>query len=516
MKKLAIVGATILSVVIGNAALAEQPCLVIMEGETKGMWQGPCENGIAYGEGTAILGNATYHGAAQEGRAIGTGRLEFKNGKSHRCEFGGWKIKCPDVELEARPGWLEGAPVKGRAEAAAAGSATEGPSTDRLADDRWDHGAASSDGARDTAGARHDEPVQPTESAASWDRSPSEGIEAPTSGPAAGAEPVSLKVPAPPCKLAFRERVLDWSGGCEKGWASGEGTARGPNGMTYTGKAAQGRPNGFGTVDGPGGYYQGMFENGLRHGRGTYRGDDGEYYKATFENGFQVTEGIPIHDSVPGGDTAAGVREASTHTDRDDAGYNEALEDLDKPDGAADGAASDDSYEGRLADLERREADRKKQLEIEASYREKEREKERRAEANKEKLRKKAEAKEAERTRKELQLGSRAAKSWNRQSGSTPSGTTLFGGGSSKALMDRNRKIIALQSNLNEALARCNKIRPNLGGLYWNPRDGRQAERRAARRQRAEESARLQRSRCVAQARSSYQDAFRSLLMRNP
>lgn len=469
MKKFAIVGATILFVVVGKAPLAEQPCLVIMEGDTKGKWQGPCENGIAYGEGTAILGNATYHGAAREGRAIGTGRLEFKNGKSHQCEFGGWKMKCPDVELEARPGWLEGAPVKGRAEAAAAGSATEGPSTDRLADDRWDNRAAPSDGVRGTASAGHGDSFQPTEPAASWGRSPSTGVESPPPGRAAAAEPVSLRAPAPPCKLAFREQVVDWSGGCEKGWATGEGTARGPNGMTYRGRAAQGRPNGFGTADGPGGYYHGEFRNGLRHGKGIYRGDDGEYYRARFEDGFQVTEGVPVHDSAPGGETAADVREASTHPDRDDAGYNEALEALGKPDGAADGAVSDDSYEGKLADLERREADRKKQLEIEALYREKESEKERRAEANKEKLRKKAEAKEAERTRKELQLGNRAAKSWNRQSRSTPSGTTLFGGsGGAQRALDNLDRMIQLNRQRQAERQRAIQRRPTVDTGRWN------------------------------------------------
>ena len=62
--------------------------------------------------------------------------------------------------------------------------------------------------------------------------------------------------------------------------------------------------------------------------------------------------------------------------------------------------ATDDSYESKLADVERAEAERRKALEIEANFRRKEREKERRAEVLKAELRKKAEARETERLRR--------------------------------------------------------------------------------------------------------------------
>ena len=447
MNKFALACMTISLVCIADGVRA-QPCLITMEGETKGLWQGPCPNGFASGTGTAILENATYHGAAEGGRAIGKGQLKLRDGAIHECQFGGWAIDCPDVELDVRSSPLVRQPAGGQAEGeAAAAGAMEEPPTDRLADDRRDNHAASSDGARDAANAGHVDPVQPTEPAASWDQSPSAGIEAPTPGPAAAAEPVSLRAPAQPCKLTFGGEVVDWSGGCENGWASGEGTARVPNGMTYKGSAARGRPHGFGTTDGPSGYYQGDFSNGLRHGKGIYRGADGKYYTARFENGFQATEGVPVQDPAPGEDKADHVREASARPDRDesgtdDAGYSAAVEALGKPDGVSGGTASDDSYEGKLAELERRE----KALEIEAKFREKEREKERRSAALKEELRKKAEAKEAERDRKHLQLGSKAAKSWNKQLGSTRSGTTLFGGsgGAQRAFQNTLDRMIQL------------------------------------------------------------------------
>ena len=453
-----------------------QSCLIKMEGRIHGKWQGPCPNGVASGTGTAILENATYHGTARNGRAIGKGQIKLGDGTTYECEFGGWAIDCPDVDLDVRSSRLVGQPADSRAEGeAAAVGAAENPSRDQSADGRLvrrDSRAMASGGESDVAVSAHGDPVERTESAASFDGSPAAAVAAAPPGRAVAAEPVSAQPPVSRCKLEFNGQFVDWSGRCEKGRAAGEGTARVGNGMTYTGSAKHGQAHGFGTVDGPH-YYQGRFKDGLRHGSGIYLGSDGSYYKAMFENGFQATDGVLVQGSSRGDDTAADIREASIlpHRDEDESesgkndswaqektaearsawsqpggapaedpggeenSYDRALaRSQGDQDGLIRGATLDDSYESKLADQERREAEREKALAIEANFRKKQREAELRSEALKAKLRKKAEAREAEKARKRERLDRDAAAAWKKKLGSgrpSGSGTTLFGGGGS-------------------------------------------------------------------------------------
>ena len=248
------------------------------------------------------------------------------------------------------------------------------------------------------------------------------------------------------CKLDVGGELLDWSGPCKDGMATGEGTATARDGATYAGSALNGRPHGFGTVDGPGYYYQGEYRNGLPHGSGIVLGPDGQYLRAEFRDGYQHDESTPVEGAAAGDpwagwedDASAAAPEPADGADpwRDDTGsaaddpwapadsgqdpwvrdgaptgpptgganpvgeqvpsvpdatdvdYSAALEALEGTGATGHGALPEDDYTARLSEIEHLEAEHRAAEEA--------REAERRAEVRREEERARYEAEQADR-----------------------------------------------------------------------------------------------------------------------
>ena len=206
------------------------------------------------------------------------------------------------------------------------------------------------------------------------------------------------------CSLELESGVFGkWQGPCKDDKAYGEGEAAAPGGSTYAGSALNGKRHGFGTAnDADGGYYRGEFRDGVPHGAGTVRGADGRHYRVEYRHGERQGEGIPVAgvaaDDPWADDAEAGVRKAASGKDpwvpdradeadpwapepgkpgsaaapsrraampavddreEGDGAYRTALAALGGRTGAARPRARNDDYTGKLAALEKLEADRR-------------------------------------------------------------------------------------------------------------------------------------------------------------
>lgn len=102
------------------------------------------------------------------------------------------------------------------------------------------------------------------------------------------------------CVLEYAGDLLDWSGPCADGKASGQGRAEGDGSAFYEGAALAGRPHGQGTADdGRGTRYEGAWRNGVPHGHGTHV-KDGKRYEGEFRDGEPVQPCQYLHDPDPG------------------------------------------------------------------------------------------------------------------------------------------------------------------------------------------------------------------------
>jgi hypothetical protein len=71
------------------------------------------------------------------------------------------------------------------------------------------------------------------------------------------------------CKVLKADIAGEYSGGCKKGLASGQGISKGEN--IFEGRFKKGLPNGEGTmIYSDGGIYEGKWKNGFRDGEGKY------------------------------------------------------------------------------------------------------------------------------------------------------------------------------------------------------------------------------------------------------
>ena len=311
-----------------------------------------------------------------------------------------------------------------------------------------------------------------------------------------------------------------------------------------------------------GGYYQGDYRNGLQHGTGVFRGPDGKLYRATFADGAQEGDAVPMEgaaavdpwadyteaEPVPqaGGATGegddpwaqteaedpdpwgrntaadesqtAGSSAPGAHPEYDvgdDFDYDEALKALDGEDGIVRSAIPTE-YEDALQHL-----DRKQRLEEERRATELAREmdefareareeieaetaRERRAEAQRER-----EQRDAELTELAMRLEQeRQDEEWKRQAEERER--------QSKALLERNLQIAALQRNLDLSLANCDHATPPSGSLKWNPNRDTSPEAQAAARQAWQERTRQFQSECRDRVRAEYQGAIATLMLSTP
>ena len=164
------------------------------------------------------------------------------------------------------------------------------------------------------------------------------------------------------CYLKADGEFLDWSGQCNDGKADGNGKATASDGVTYTGSAKDGKPHGYGSVTSSSGQllYQGRYRDGVPHGKGIVLGEDGKYYLAEFEVGKQVGD-----EKLMPGVAAEEPRRSALETGADDSGleeissYDAALKAHDGGDGVVRVVIPEDDYGAKLAELERREAERR-------------------------------------------------------------------------------------------------------------------------------------------------------------
>ncbi len=399
-----------------NTARAETCFVKLNDGW--GEWKGPCKDGKAYGTGVAYFPNLTYEGPAQDGLVQGQGELRFKKGGVVRGNF----------HRGAAQGQFEGTDAEG----------------DRIVGEF----RLGEDGKRHLSYSGADRHVDQKLNAQD----------------AARAAPAARE-----CRLEADGKFFDWSGPCRDGKAHGNGRATLSGGMTYAGSAKDGILEGYGTVTSASGQmlYQGGYRDGAPHGRGTFLGDDDRYYVSDFDDGHEVGERIPAQDFASGESPPENADDTDTldeqaalpGLDEDgdqegDDGYEAALGTLDGGDGVVRAATTDDDYDAKLTELDRREA-----LEIEARFREKQLEAERRSEAIKAGIREEEAAKDAKKKRSRAALERKAKKYWERELGSsgtkrsrgrTPSDNF---GGFGKAL-ERLHKTIKEREKLDRQLER--------------------------------------------------------------
>lgn len=84
--------------------------------------------------------------------------------------------------------------------------------------------------------------------------------------------------PQEACKVLVEGIAEEYEGGCRRGYAHGQGTARGVD--HYEGRFRNGLPHGMGRYTWENGnIYEGRWKEGMRHGKGTYTfGKDGEMH----------------------------------------------------------------------------------------------------------------------------------------------------------------------------------------------------------------------------------------------
>ena len=458
-----------------NTASAEE-CYLELRGGV-GAWKGPCKDGEAYGTGSATFPNGTYAGEAKDGRAHGRGKWRFEDGLYLEGEFRNGDVHGRHAGKDA-----QGNPIVGELQMGQDGKRQLiFLRDDRQADEKKPaQDAASGESRPEDAGEAKDaageaaatgaaggaEPARQVESAAP-DSSDSPVVEANPPGDAAA--PARAAPAARECRLEADGKFFDWSGPCRDGKAHGNGRATLSGGMTYAGSAKDGILDGYGTVTSASGQmlYQGGYRDGAPHGRGTFLDDDDRYYVSDFDDGHEVGERIPAHDfasgesppenagdtdTLAGGDALPGLDEDGDQEGDD--GYEAALGTLDGGDGVVRAATTDDDYDAKLTELDRREA-----LEIEARFREKQLEAERRSEAIKAGIREEEAAKDAKKKRSRAALERKAKKYWERELGSsgtkrsrrrTPSDNF---GGFGKAL-ERLHKTIKEREKLDRQLER--------------------------------------------------------------
>ena len=322
---------TVVAACLSLGSATAEDCVLELGDGVQGTWQGECRDGRAHGEGIANLPNGTYRGSAEDGRAHGHGRLKLDDGGSYVGEWARGKQHGRGLAIDAEGDRHEGEFADGRPHGQGTGWSPEGGSFTGV----WEHGR----------------PVEGTYGGESPDPWAAQDDGAPGPGdPQAGA-PTQAVVR---CKLDIGGELLDWSGPCQDGMATGEGTATASDGGTYVGSALNGRPDGFGTVDGPGYYYQGEYRDGVPHGSGIVRGPDGQYLRAEFRDGYQHGESAPVAGAAAGDpwadwedDAAAAAPGPADGADpwRDDAGT--AVDDPWAPaDPAEDPWARDDAAAG--------------------------------------------------------------------------------------------------------------------------------------------------------------------------
>ena len=509
-----------------SADTAAETCTLELEGGVTGAWVGPCTEGKADGEGFAILLNGTYTGPAVDGLAQGQGRLTLRGGAWYE---GGWA-------QGKRHGWGSSVDAEGnRYEGEYANGKPHG------------QGSGSSPGGGHHSGEWRDgEPVE----------EPADADEVAVAAETSGGEKEAEATTASRCTLDIAGESLAWSGPCrEDGKAHGQGTATSADGTaTYTGSAEGGKPHGFGTVTTTGGgYYQGDYRNGLQHGNGIFRGPDGKLYRATFADGEQSGDAVPMEGvaasdpwedqadagttrpaggTAQSGDDPLGQVEAAfpdpwgpdttavgsqsvgsnvpdpARGGADEFDYNDALKTLDGKDGIVRSAIPTE-YEEALRHLDRQE-----RMEVERRATESAREtddyarqlrddiaaetaRERRAEAQRERERRDAELTErAMRLEQERQAEEREQRS--------------------KALLERNLQIAALQRTLDFNLVACDSATPPRDGLRWNPNRDTSPAAEAAARQAWQERTERFRSDCRDRVRGEYQSAIGTLMLTNP
>ena len=93
---------------------------------------------------------------------------------------------------------------------------------------------------------------------------------------------LSLQLAAQECKVKSSALEGSYEGGCQKGIANGQGTARGTDS------------------------YTGYFKNGLPHGKGKYEWANGDWYEGQWEKGTRTGYGTMHQAGKPAYDTLSG------------------------------------------------------------------------------------------------------------------------------------------------------------------------------------------------------------------
>src|SRR5690625_1571229 len=99
------------------------------------------------------------------------------------------------------------------------------------------------------------------------------------------------------CQVLDAELSFSYQGQCLDGLAHGQGVAKGNNGAYYQGEFAQGKPSGYGVkLYANGDAYAGDWLNGLRHGYGVYEYGEqspwrGDKYVGQWQDDLQHGEG---------------------------------------------------------------------------------------------------------------------------------------------------------------------------------------------------------------------------------
>ena len=162
---------------------------------------------------------------------------------------------------------------------------------------------------------------------------------------------------------------------------------------------------------------------------------------------------------------------ARDQTAEDDAYYRALAETLGERDGVVLSALPANDYTAKLTALERMEAERRKAREAER------RAAKLRRELQEKNLRERIAREQAEEARQRARLEREAAAAWRKQSGSrgsTPSGTTLFGGsGGAQRALDTLNRMIQLNRQRQAERQRSQQRAIQNKGLCWRPKDGR-------------------------------------------
>lgn len=284
-----IVLGTVVAACLSVGSAHAEDCILELDEGVLATWQGPCRDGRAHGEGVATLPNGTYRGSADDGRAHGHGRLSLDDGGSYVGDWARGKQHGQGLAIDADGDRHEGGFADGRPHGAGTGWSPEGGSFTGV----WEGGHP----VEGTYGDDDPDPWAAQDAGAPGPGDPNAGVPAEA---------------AMRCRLDIGGELLDWSGPCRDGMATGNGSATAPDGATYVGSALNGRPDGFGTVEDSGRYYQGEYRNGVPHGSGIVRGPDGQYRQAEFRDGYQHDDSMPVAGAAAGDPWADWEDEAAT------------------------------------------------------------------------------------------------------------------------------------------------------------------------------------------------------------